>query len=126
MENTQYLTVEKLSCYKRSFELSNYVWGLVIKWHTLARHTIGAQLIRSTDSISANIAEGFGRYSKKDKTKFYYIGYASTLESVDWTKKAFARHVVTKEEFDHIVIELSALPKEIHQLINFTNKKLTI
>jgi len=30
-----------------------------------AKDTIGKQFARSVDSISANIAEGFGRYTKK-------------------------------------------------------------
>ncbi len=126
MENRPYLTVESLSCYKRSFDLSNYVWKIVLKWEHFAKMTIGAQLTRAIDSISANIAEGFGRYSKKDKIKFYRISYGSVLESIDWTKKALVRKLFSQKEYDYVSGELSALPKEIHQLIKFTNEKLAI
>jgi four helix bundle protein len=42
-------------------------------WQNLAQETIGKQFIRAIDAISANIAEGFGRYSKKDKIRFYFL-----------------------------------------------------
>lgn len=126
MDKREYLTVDKLSCYKRSFELSNFVWDVVMRWQFFAKQTVGDQLVRAVDSISANIAEGFGRYSKRDKIKFYYISYASTLESIDWAKKAFSRKIVTQKDYDYLSSELSLLPKEIHQLIGFTNKKLSV
>jgi four helix bundle protein len=42
---------------------------------------ITSQIRRSAASISANIAEGFGRQSPRDKLHFYVIAYGSTLET---------------------------------------------
>ena len=42
---------------------------------------ITSQIRRSVSSISANIAEGFGRKSSKDKLHFYVIAYGSLLET---------------------------------------------
>jgi four helix bundle protein len=39
-----------------------------------------SQLRRAASSISSNIAEGFGRYSTKDKLHFYTMSYGSLLE----------------------------------------------
>ncbi len=63
----KYLTLNDISAYKIAFHLSNYVWDIVIKWDQFAKNTIGRQFVDAVDSISANIAEGFGRYHKKDK-----------------------------------------------------------
>ncbi|MFA5782022.1 MAG: four helix bundle protein [Bacteroidales bacterium] len=52
--------------------VSNYVWNVVIKWDWFAKRHVGGQFVEAIDSISANIAEGFGRYHKKDKIKFYH------------------------------------------------------
>ncbi len=41
---------------------------------------ITSQLRRAVSSISANIAEGFGRSSTKDKLHFYTMAYGSLLE----------------------------------------------
>ena len=66
----KYLKLNDIDAYKIAFSLSNYVWDLIVKWNQFNSDTVGKQFIRAVDSISANIAEGFGRYSKKDKIKF--------------------------------------------------------
>jgi len=76
------------------------------------------------DSISANIAEGFGRYSKSDKIRFYRISYGSLLESVNWTEKSQTRNLLSQTEYSYIKERLNSLPKEINSLIRFTNIKL--
>lgn len=82
------------------------------------------QFVTAIASISANIAEGFGRYGKKDKVKFYYYSFGSMKESLDWNEKAMLRKLLTKEQYQYILKELQELPKEIHHLIKFTNEKL--
>lgn len=57
--------------YKTASELSDYIWDLVIKWDYFAKNSLGAQFTRAIDSIAANIVEGYGRYHKKDKIKFF-------------------------------------------------------
>ena len=121
----KYLKLNDIDAYKIAFNLSNYVWDLIIKWNRFDSDTIGKQFVRSVDSISANIAEGFGRYSKKDKIKFYRISFGSMYESLDWNEKALKRELISKKEYDLIYSELQKLPKLIHQLINFTNEKLS-
>jgi len=120
----RYLQLNDIDCYKRALVLSNYVWDIVLRWEWFAKKTIGVQFVTAMDSISANIAEGFGRYGKKDKTKFYYYSFGSVKESLDWNEKSKIRKLLTEEQYQHILNELQALPKEIHQLIKFTNDKL--
>jgi len=80
--------------------------------------------VRSADSISSNIAEGFGRYFKKDKIKFYRYSYASILESLDCNQKAKARKLISAEQYEHILKELKILPREINHLISYTDDRL--
>ncbi|OFY64741.1 MAG: hypothetical protein A3H98_07460 [Bacteroidetes bacterium RIFCSPLOWO2_02_FULL_36_8] len=122
----KYLQLNDIDAYKTAFNLSNYVWEIVIHWNYFAKNTVGEQFVRATDSISANIAEGFGRYSKKDKIKFFRYSNGSLKESFDWNQKAKVRKLLSDEEYDHIFQELNKLPKGINQLIQFTNQKLTI
>ncbi len=63
----KYLKLNDIEAYRIAFNLSNYVWELIIKWEYFPRKTVGVQFVEAVDSISANIAEGFGRYHKKDK-----------------------------------------------------------
>ena len=93
-------------------------------WEWFAKKTVGSQFVEAIDSISANIAEGFGRYGKKDKVKFYYYSFGSVKESLDWNEKSKFRKLLTSEQYTFIFNELQFLPKEVHHLIKFTNEKL--
>lgn len=126
MTSKTYLMLNDIKAYRISFRLSNYVWKLVVVWDYFSKKTVGDQFVRAVDSVSANIAEGFGRYSKKDKVKFYRYSYGSVKESLDWNEKSKVRSLLTVEQYNHIFTELQMLPKELHNLINFTNTKLTI
>lgn len=121
----KYLKLNDIDAYKIAFNLSNYVWDLIVKLDRFSKDTLGIQFVRAVDSISANIAEGFGRYSKKDKVKFFRIGFGSMYESLDWNEKALKSKLISKTVYDYIYSELQKLPKLIHQLIKFTNSKLS-
>ena len=118
--------LENLSSYKIGVGLSSLVYSFVKNWDYLDQKTVGIQLIRSTDSIAANIAEGFGRYHKKDKIKFFYNARASVFESAHWVKTATERGLLPKDLSVRILSLFSKLPKEINYLIKLTNNNLTI
>ena len=120
----RYLQLNDIGAYKRSLVLSNYVWEVVIAWNWFAQKTVGIQFVSSIDSISANVAEGFGRFGRKDKVKFYYYSLGSVKEGCDWNEKAKIRKLLTEEQYEYILKELQELPREIHFLIKFTKEKL--
>lgn len=122
----KYLQLNDINAYKVSFNLSNYVWDAVVGWDYFAKDTVGKQWARAVDSISANIAEGFGRYTKKDKINFYRYSFGSVKESLDWTQKAKSRNLISDKQYRHIMNELQKLPRELNYLIKFTNEKLSI
>lgn len=122
----KYLDLGSLSAYKMALQLSNDVWNIVIRWDYFAKDTIGKQFVRAIDSIGANIAEGFGRYSKKDKIHFYRYSYGSIQESRDWNEKAKIRKLLSQQQYEVISSALEKLLREIHFLIKFTDEKLTM
>ena len=71
MAEKKYLKLSDIEAYRISFHVSNHAWNVVMRWNRFAQETVGMQFVRAVDSISANIAEGFGRKGKRDKTKFY-------------------------------------------------------
>lgn len=120
------LKLEEILAYKIASDLSDYVWEIIIKWDYFSKKTVGGQFVEAIDSIAANMAEGFGRYHKKDKIKFYYNSRASVFESSFWCKKAFIRKLFTEEQYNYILGELRKLPKEINYQIKITNINLKI
>lgn len=120
----KYLKLTDLNAYCLSYDLSNYVWKIAFNWNIFAKDVVGKQYVRSVDSISANIAEGFGRYNAKDRIRFYRISLGSVFESIDWTRKSFERNLIDEKEYNHIINHLKVLPKEINHLIKFTIDRL--
>ena len=126
METKKFLKLSDIESYRISFHLSNYVWEIIMKWSSFTQRSVGVQFVRAVDSISANIAEGFGRYGKKDKIKFFRYSQGSLSESLDWNQKAKVRKLITKQEYEFIFGELQKLPKAINALILYTNQKLKV
>ena len=124
-DDGNFLKLNDIRAYKIAFNLSNFVWKKIIVWHFFERDTVGKQFVRAVDSISANIAEGFGRFNKKEKIHFYRISFGSLKESMDWNEKSKIRELLSEEDYEYIYNELTKLPKEINHLIRFTDEKLT-
>jgi four helix bundle protein len=53
----------------------------------IAKGTVGKQLVRPSDTISANIAEGFGRFHYKENKNFCYFSRGSLIETKGWLNK---------------------------------------
>ena len=119
-----FLKLSNWATYRTAFHLSNYVWSIVSNWNHFARTTVGEQFVTAVDSISANMAEGWGRHFRRDKVKFYRYSQGSCKESLDWNEKAKVRGLLTDEEYKHIFSELEKIPKGLHIQIKFTLTKL--
>lgn len=121
----KYLKLADISAYKIASVLSDFVWEVVMKWDWFSKSTLGVQWVNSTDSIAGNTAEGFGRFHKRDKEKFYYNARGSVYESAHWTEKAAKRNLLTTKEKDYVMGELIKLPKELNFLIRITEEELS-
>ena len=126
MDTKKFLKLNDIEAFRISFHLSNYVWDSVLKWNNFSQRTVGEQFVKAVDSISANIAEGFGRYGKKDKIKFYRYSQGSLSESLNWNEKSKVRKLLSIEEYRYIFGELQKFPKSINALIRYTNQKLKV
>ena len=86
-----YTDIEDSRMYKRAEKVADAVWDLVDGWKYFEKKTVGDQLVRSCDSIGANLAESAGRFHKNDVIKFIYYSRGSLRETKYWIKRAKAR-----------------------------------
>jgi len=70
---------EKLKVYQRSLEFAG--WSKTLIDSLRKKTTTRDQLGRAGDSIALNIAEGNGKFSQKDRARFFQIAHGSALES---------------------------------------------
>ncbi|EKE15003.1 MAG: hypothetical protein ACD_12C00206G0017 [uncultured bacterium] len=100
MEKSKYILLKDLEVYQLARELSKIGWEIyqVFDWET--KKIIGFQFIEATDSIGANISEGYKRFHYLDRIKFYYNARASLGEADDhWIELLLERNKTTKEKY---------------------------
>lgn len=115
--------LEELDVYNLSNELADEIWDIVVNWSYLAQDTVGKQIIRSSDSIAANIAEGYGRYFYKENRQFCFYSRGSILETKTWIKKAKKRNLITEEQFDQLFSKLETVHIKLNAYMKFIGKK---
>jgi four helix bundle protein len=82
---------QQLRVYRLAVALSDEIYAAVERWPMLARTSFGAQLIRSADSIGANIAEASGRHGPADRRRLLVIARGSLYETEHWLLRAERR-----------------------------------
>lgn len=93
---------ENLRVYQFSEKLADEIWGIVLNWDNFSKDTVGKQIVRSADSIGANITEGEGRGSYQDNRRFVKIARGSLQETQHWLRRAFKRNLLTNEQIERL------------------------
>jgi len=75
---------------------------------------IANQVLRSAGSISANIAEGFGRRTGKEYTHYLIVARGSTTETIDWYLKCKDLRLIDADVF----VLRRAILEEILKMLN--------
>ena len=79
-----------------------------------------SQMRRCSVSVPSNIAEGYGRKSKKEYSQFYSIAYGSTLE--------LETQLIISKELNFIDIKdfqsVNGLLEEVAKMLNFMTSKM--
>jgi four helix bundle protein len=117
-----YFNLEELEVYQLAENFSEEIWKVVARWDYFAKDTVGKQMIRSADSISANIAEGYGRYHYKENRNFCYFSRGSIIETKGWLKKSKNRDLITEEEFNELFENLQAIHLKLNAYMKFIGK----
>ena len=77
----EHFSFEKLLAYKSARQLVKDIYTLQKKLPCEEKYALGDQIRRSSVSVVANLAEGCGRFSPKEKIHFVEISYGSLLEA---------------------------------------------
>lgn len=105
---------ERLRVYQLSERLADQIWEVVLGWNNFARDTVGKQIVRSADSIGANVSEGAGRGRFLDNKRFVRMARGSLNETQHWLRRAYKRQLLTK----HQVANLRPIIDELGPTLN--------
>lgn len=76
-----YRSFREMPVWKNAHQVSIKVFDLTKGLPKSEDYGLTSQIRRSANSVSSNIAEAFGRKTKKDKAYFYIISRASAYET---------------------------------------------
>ena len=114
---------ENLRVYQLAEELADRTWDMVIVWEAFAKDTVGKQVVRSADSIGANIAEGDGRGTYQENRRFVRIGRGSLNETRHWLRRAYKRGLLTDEQVGQLRPILDELSPKLNAYLNSIGKQ---
>jgi four helix bundle protein len=100
---------ENLRVYRLSEDLADAIWDIALRWSIFAKDTVGKQVVRSADSIGANIAEGSGRGSFADNRRFVRVARGSLHETLHWLRRAYRRKLLSEQHVQKLKIVVDNL-----------------
>ena len=113
---------EDLDVYGLAETLWDRVWDIVINWSSFAQNTLGYQLVKASDSIGANIAEGFGRFHFAENRQFARISRGSLYETRHWLRRAYKRDLLNEQEVKNLRELLDELAPRLNAYIKSIGK----
>jgi len=111
------MDLDDLKIYQIAQEFGECIWKIVKSWNYFEKDVIGKQLIRSTDSIAANIAEGYGRFHYTENRLFCYYARGSIFETKAWLSKAFHRELISDEQYQTLIKSIEDLSIRLNNYI---------
>jgi four helix bundle protein len=90
---------DDLIAYREAVALADDLRAEVAGWPSFDQWTVGVQLVRSADSIGANIAEALGRGTPRDEQRFILFARASAQETQHWIERGHARKLLPDDSY---------------------------
>ena len=103
----------KLDVYKNAKFLSHEVCKLIKTYPIDERFALCDQLRRAVMSIPINIAEGFGRFSSKEKAHFIQIAFGSLNEVMCELELSLDEGYITQEQLNYMENLILSVKKQL-------------
>jgi four helix bundle protein len=107
---------EKLDVWHRALDFADRVYDATDRFPTDERFGLTAQMRRSAISISSNIAEGSGRASDSDFSRFLEYAYSSLMEDVSQAHVATRRRYLVEPQFRGLCADAEELARMLSGL----------
>lgn len=116
MVDSKINSFEDLTCWQDAIELAIRIYKISQQFPSGEQFGITSQVRKASSSVSANIAEGFGRQGQKEKLQFYSVGYGSLLELKSFLYLCEKLGYISKEQLSELSDLITILQKKINAL----------
>ena len=118
MERTDTFSFEKLEVYGKTRQLVKDIYLLQNTFPKEERYALGDQIRRAATSVSANLAEGCGRTSIKEKIHFVEIAFGSMTETFCEMQTACDLGYINEQQIDGLRPQFAEVAKMLSGLRN--------
>lgn len=120
MNNGKIQTFTDLNIWKEGHKLVLLVYKTTKDFPKEETYSLTDQMRRAAASITANIAEGFGRQTYKEKAQFYYMSKGSLTELKNFILISKDVGYLSKDTFNKLVKQSSTVDQILQGFINKT------
>jgi len=114
---------ENFDIYNDGLIFVNNIYESTRKLPQSEKFGLYSQLRRAATSILLNLAEGYGKYSKNEKIRYYKISRSSLYECVPALTISLNQNYLEKNKFVELYKECYVLGKRLSALINSISKR---
>ena len=113
---------EELEVWKKSREFRMQIGTLAKSFPKEEKYRLADQIIRSSRSVPANIAEGFGRFHHQENIQFCRIARGSLYETLEHLICAFDENYISKDAFQGFRNQYNDILKLLNGYIAYLKK----
>lgn len=108
---------EQLEVWQKAIDLAVQIYRTTDSFPKSEIYSLTNQMRRASSSVSANIAEGYGRHSYKEKLQFYKIANGSLLEVKSFCYLANKLEYIPDKDLDLVLSKIVPIQKLVNALI---------
>ena len=113
---------EKLKVWQEAVKFASEIYKVTKEFPKTEQFGLTSQFNRAAVSISLNIAEGEGRRSNNDFSRFIQIAIGSLNEVVTLLYITLEQNHINKSEFDALYKRCESISKQLHAFRNYLKK----
>jgi len=117
-------SLDKLKVFQKAVIISDSAWGIIKLIPRPFKYSTGDQFLRSADSVAANIAEGYGKYTFRDKRKYFHNARGSLVESRFWFMQICKRFDIPEKNRISMDTEIRDVGFLLNKFIRYLNSNI--
>ena len=103
------MSVQSLRIYVLAQHINSKVTTQVLSWTYLHQQTLGRQILRSADSITNNISEGYARVRTGERLQLLWYAEGSIQETKNGVRRCVQRRILDEKAGSELVTHLTRL-----------------
>jgi len=112
------MALHDLRIYALAQDINSYITTQVMSWRHLHQQTLGTQMLRSADSITNNICEGYARVNTGERLQLLWYVEGSIQETKNGVKRSVQRRILDEQVGKALETQLTRLSISLIEFMN--------